>query len=1846
MTMINKHKAILFLIFLFSVIVSRFSFSQNILNYYNIRFHKLNTDNGLPNNLVFKIQQDNQGFIWIATANGFVRFDGIKTKVFQNISGDSTSLPHNIIRDFIIISDSLFYLACDKGIVKFFPIEERFEFMHSQKYPKLKKHSDILCKFFLDSKKHLWILNDNVNLILDTQTDSLLYEINYEKCKNLGWPNSNLTFQLEDINGNFWFSNSNSGFYRIQLNDKLIQIKSYTENYNKELKIPINTQMIYKDKAGNLFFSNNGLYLLNKDNPNQDFQLIDIFKDKKPTNNTDFAIFDMIEDKFQNLWISTNNYGIFKYNTITKKVEQSKYSTVNYKKEGNKKAVFWLDKDQNIWLLSDNSVIANYNYKTGSFTEYKHNPTNPDSPIKSIFRGNEFKSFFQDQSGVYWIIADGAGINFFDLKKSKFPIYQNNASLTNSLSSNNVSTIYEDKNNYLWVGCDNGVNVLNLLNGEIHLFNPETGKEFENLNNILSIIPYSESEFWFSTIPLKRYKFDYTNKKLKLSAEFRPNAKDSNSIAGWVTFSSFKDQQGDFYFGTSGQGVECYINDKNTDQTGRFIHFPYNKNNRNGIAGSFVFHFMEDKQNRLWISTNGGLSVLDKERKHFTNYFYDEKDSTSISFNSIKMCYQDKKGRIWIATEGGGFNQFIEGKNQFIRYNKISGFATDNIFGIFDDNSGSLWMSSDIGIIKFSPETKQYNVFTTEDGVQSKQFKDGVFYKSASGKVYFGGNEGINHFYPDSIKLSDFIPKLCFVSLKIFNKEVEIGKEYNGKIYLHHSISNTDEITLSYKDNVFSIEFAALDFAASKNIKYTYFLEGVNKSWIETSADDRTLNYTNLTPGSYILKVKSTNSDGVWCDNSTSLIINITPPWWQTWWFRIIIIIAIIISAIAYYKYKIFEIQKKNQELERKVAERTNEVMQQKEELQQQAEELEATNEELTAQSDALKMSNEELNQKNEEINKQKDELEKSFKISQVISEFGQRVTSTFDLESINEIVYGYICSIMPTDAFGIGLYNSAKNEIEYIGFIEEGQKIENFSKKLNTENSLSAWCFNNQKLVFINDIYTEFIQYIPNLPIVSTNKQPLSIIHLPLSANERKLGIIVVNSFNKNAYSNKDLIHLQSLASYITIAIDNANAYKTVNAQKEKLLELDNFKEAMTGMIVHDLKNPLNAIIGLSSMNPEDEMMQMVNSAGNQMLNLVLNILDVQKFENTQVKLNLSDASLYELADEANRQVSLLIKQKKQVLNINILPQTILNTDAEVTIRVFVNMLTNAIKYTPNGGSISINQEAILFNEDDYDKSELIPDTIKTKFKFQTPLCLISVSDTGQGIPADKLHLVFEKFGQVEAKKSGGVRSTGLGMTFCKMVVEAHGGAIWIASEVGKGTNFYFTLPYARKDESIQIENLVVTNNIEEIKKSLYDIYLIHENGTSEIITESEIATLNEELKILVADDDKYSIEVIKNCLSTWGRTFLMFTVGNGKDAVEAVKIIVPDIILLDWEMPQLDGLEALKQIKTIPELLKIPVAMVTSRSGNSHIQLAFDAGASDYIKKPIDKTEALFRIQTLANLSEMIQITASTPTLNHSETESLGLVLIVDDVFEIRQMIKQVLQKKYLIIEAENGIEGINKAKELLPDIIISDINMPGSDGLELCKSIKSNIATSHIPVILLTAQAGVPSNIAGLEAGADAYLTKPVRVDLLSAAVKNQIENREKLRKLFSRIITSEPNDREFTTADEKFISQCIKTVEENITNTEFHLESFIKEMAMSYGQLYGKIKFLTNLSIAGFIRDIRMKRAKQILDKEKIPLKELIVRVGFENTLTFIRVFKREFGITPAEYARKVHSNNEI
>jgi len=217
---------------------------------------------------------------------------------------------------------------------------------------------------------------------------------------------------------------------------------------------------------------------------------------------------------------------------------------------------------------------------------------------------------------------------------------------------------------------------------------------------------------------------------------------------------------------------------------------------------------------------------------------------------------------------------------------------------------------------------KNYDV---NDGVQGDEFNSGAYYKSRSGEMFFGGIKGFNSFYPDKIKDNPYIPGIVITDFQIFNKSVLIGTHEDAdsrKSPLQKHISATKEIALSYKENVFSFEFAALHYAAQEHNQYAYMMEGFDKDWVYVG-NERKATYTNLDPGEYVFSVKGSNNDGIWNEEGTSIRIFINPPFWQTWWFRILVIFSVMLSLLAWHKRRVRRIETKKKELEIRVNEKT-----------------------------------------------------------------------------------------------------------------------------------------------------------------------------------------------------------------------------------------------------------------------------------------------------------------------------------------------------------------------------------------------------------------------------------------------------------------------------------------------------------------------------------------------------------------------------------------------------------------------------------------------------------------------------------------------------------------------------------------------------------------------------------------------------------------------------------------------------------------------------------------------------------------------------------------------------------
>lgn len=301
--------------------------------------------------------------------------------------------------------------------------------------------------------------------------------------------------------------------------------------------------------------------------------------------------------------------------------------------------------------------------------------------------------------------------------------------------------------------------------------------------------------------------------------------------------------------------------------------------------------------------------------------------------------------------------------------------------------------------------------------------------------------------------------------------------------------------------------------------------------------------------------------------------------------------------------------------------------------------------------------------------------------------------------------------------------------------------------------------------------------------------------------------------------------------------------------------------------------------------------------------------------------------------------------------------------------------------------------------------------------------------------------------------------------------------------------------------------------------------------------------------------------------------------------------------------------------------------------------------AGSCFTLRIPIHQSD--YKPHEVANSSEpFLEASMQPPSqlsidehIQDSSDATLPLVVIVEDHPDMRDFIAATLRDEYRVVLARDGEEGLQKSLDLVPELVVSDLMMPGFDGRELCKRIKSNDATSHIPVIILTARADQSSKIQALGTGADDYLTKPFNARELRVRVKNLIDQRRKLRELFRQQIVLAPQQLQLASPDAHFLEKVIALLEKHHENAAFGVEAFTMEIGLSRMQLHRKLKALTDKSPGEFIRQFRLDRAKQLLVLKGISISDVAYRTGFNNLSNFTKVFKEYTGITPSEFVSK-------
>ncbi len=523
------------------------------------------------------------------------------------------------------------------------------------------------------------------------------------------------------------------------------------------------------------------------------------------------------------------------------------------------------DKSGDIWI-GTSKALHKFDKETEQFIQIQFSPESSDK--------NSFVKIFEDRFGNLWI-GTWNGLNKFDRQKEQFTHYRQIPGNPNSLSSNSVWVIYESSQsgeNILWIGTKNGgLNRFNRNTGKYkHYFHDPYNPNSLSNNTIFTILEShfdAKNELWIGT-------YNGLNKLDLKTEQFTRYMHDPNnphSISSDIIRSLYEDRDGFLWIGTHNGGL-CRFNPEK-EQFTQVDDSPQ------------IMSIYEDQSGILWIGAFNGLKKFDHNMEQITHYTHDVNNPNSISNNQVLSVYEDKSGTLWIGTSCG-LNKFNRETDQFFNFTENDGLPNNVINGILEDKHGNLWPSTNKGLSRFNPKTKTFRNYDVHDGLQSNEFHFQACSKSKDGEMFFGGINGFNAFYPDRIKDNPHIPQIVITDFQLFNKPVTVKKdnvaEKKNSYSLPKHISTLKEIELSYRENVFSFEFAALDYHSPQKNQYAYMMEGFEGDWNFTDYTRRFATYTNLDPGEYVFKVKGSNNDGIWNEEGISIKITITPPWWKT----------------------------------------------------------------------------------------------------------------------------------------------------------------------------------------------------------------------------------------------------------------------------------------------------------------------------------------------------------------------------------------------------------------------------------------------------------------------------------------------------------------------------------------------------------------------------------------------------------------------------------------------------------------------------------------------------------------------------------------------------------------------------------------------------------------------------------------------------------------------------------------------------------------------------------------------------------------------------------------------------
>lgn len=847
--------------------LSLFIVGQVLAQQKSIKFDTYTIEEGLSQSQVSNIQQDQAGYIWIATQDGLNKFDGYKFKVLKNEANNENSLPNNYIHFLLPDAHDKLWFGTNRGIGKLDPSTGDITKINRTEYPDLR-----------------------------------------------GYIFTHLAF---DRNGILWALSEKHGINKINTSNHQVDVLTSIESTTAFscLFADDNYTIWIGTKYGQIYYS---------DPPYDQFNLIE--------NNELGSIREVhhFSQRSDNEIIVSTEYGVY---SVTNKQNIQPLTTLGGLRYRPIKCTY-IEDENNIWVGSaqDGLFLLQYdkNYNQRIF-HYKKNPYD-----NSSIADDNILSIFEDRNGIFWIGTE-KGVSKFDKYKQGFTTISVNNDPAEGLVDYNVWSFEEDPQKNIYIGTKKDLTIYKWDEQKFyHVYRNTT-----DLHYLLTIYVEDPNTIWLG----------YDDGLFKLHIEDLENEK--------YRFEQIKFSQSDH------------------------------------SSKVRVYRIVDADENRLWIGSRSGLSIIDKKTHQFQFYEHGTDEDGSIGDGSVKIIYRDLSKKLWVVTSNSGLYNLIEktdGSFSFKHYpinnyneqngqitsvlqtepgfmwmgtygeglkklnlktkdvtswTELDGLSNNVVYGLLKDDNNCIWMSTNKGLSKFDIETESFTTYSVKDGLQSNEFNSTAFMKSSRGRLFYGGINGYNVFHPNEIEINPNPPKVIISTVTLSPKGTK-KKEIIAK-----DITSTTEIELDYNQNDISFEFIATNFSNPSKNRFKYKLEGHEEEFTHLENENK-VHYLNIPPGAYELKVYAQSADGVWSTQPTVIKLTITPPFWLTWWFRIVAILILILIGVIYNRRRVDKIRRQKVRLEIEVVKRTRQLTEQAKKIQEQAKKAEIQAAKIEHQNELL----------------------------------------------------------------------------------------------------------------------------------------------------------------------------------------------------------------------------------------------------------------------------------------------------------------------------------------------------------------------------------------------------------------------------------------------------------------------------------------------------------------------------------------------------------------------------------------------------------------------------------------------------------------------------------------------------------------------------------------------------------------------------------------------------------------------------------------------------------------------------------------------------------------------------